>query len=384
MSSASQEEIDHVVSTCRAAGYDAKTCGRVVIAKVCKIGEKTARRIQASLREGSVETTRNDAGTREVGAGDWVLPVTKTKVLLRMIESCEEVIRAEVKDLKADAKRAARDYPVVPRKPSTGNMLEISIPDLHAGKLAWGKETGWGNYDANIAEQVFEDALTALLERTSSYSFDEVLFVVGNDLLHSDNMSGTTTAGTPLDNDGRYQRVFKKVREMVTRAIERLRLVAPVTVLMVRGNHDALSTWHLGDSLECLFAKCDDVVINNVPTSRKYHQWGKVMLMFTHGNSGKLADYPLLMAVEQPVMFGSTEFREAHTGDKHQLKVHELHGVRVRISPALCPPDAWHCEHAFVGNPRSAEGFVWNRGVGLVGTAVYTVPTPSEANTEVA
>jgi hypothetical protein len=317
---------------------------------------------------------------QEVGSGEWVVPVSNTKVLLRMIDSCKEVIKNEVDDLKREAMLEAREYTPVAKKPVTGNMLEISIPDLHAGKLAWGKETLWGNYDLKIAEKVFEEALEALIARTASYQFDEILIVVGNDLIHSDSMSGTTTKGTPLDNDGRYQRTFKKVRLMVTRAIERLRLMAPVSVMLVPGNHDQLSVWHLGDSLECLFAKCDDVAVDNAPSLRKYYQWGNNMIMFTHGNKGSLTDYPLLMAVEQPKMFGETIYREAHTGDKHQLKVHELHGVRVRISPALCPPDAWHSENMFVGNPRSAEAFVWNKEEGLVGTAVYTVPNPKEAN----
>jgi hypothetical protein len=283
--------------------------------------------------------------------------------------------RAEIAALLDDAKKQAPKRPAVKRSGKAhGVMLEVSIPDLHVGKLAWAKETGAENYDSKIAEAIFDDALTALIERTASYTFDRVLFVVGNDLLHSDNKAGTTTAGTPLDTDSRYHKSFGLVRRMITRAIERLRRLAPVQVLMVPGNHDTLAVWHLGDSLECLFHGDPDVMVDNAPTMRKYHQFGKVMLLFTHGNRGKLADYPLLMATEQPKMFGETIHREAHTGDKHQLKVQEHHGVRVRISPALCAADAWHAEHHFVGNARAAEAFIWHAEEGLIGTAVYTVP----------
>ena len=126
------------------------------------------------------------------------------------------------------------------------------------------------------------------------------------------------------------------------------------------------------------FHKCPDVKIDNEPTLRKYFAFGSVILMFTHGNRGKLSDYPLLMAAEQPQMFGGATHREAHTGDKHHLKVQEHHGIRVRISPALCPPDAWHSEHHFVGSTRSAEAFVWHETEGLVGTAVFTVQAPKK------
>ncbi len=290
--------------------------------------------------------------------------------------------REEVAELIASAKAqiSAVRAPVVERTLSAAvsssespYMLEITIPDLHVGKLAWAKETGHENYDTKIALQVFHRALDALLSRTSSYTFHHIVFVVGNDLLNADNKANTTTRGTPQDTDSRFHKTFGYVRRMMTEAIERLRLIAPVVVYIVPGNHDTQAAWHLGDSLECYFHSTPDVTIHNEPTMRKYHQHGKVMLMWTHGDKGRLPDYPLMMAIEQPEMFGATLYREAHTGDKHHLRVQEHHGVRVRISPALCAPDAWHSENHYVGAQRAAEAFVWHADEGLVGTAVYTV-----------
>jgi hypothetical protein len=97
------------------------------------------------------------------------------------------------------------------------------------------------------------------------------------------------------------------------------------------------------------------------------------MLMWTHGDEGRRLDYPLLMATEQPEMFGETKYREAHTGDKHQTRVEEVHGVRVRILPSLAEVDEWHHRKTFTGSLLSAEAFVWNRDDGLIGTAIYTV-----------
>jgi hypothetical protein len=285
-------------------------------------------------------------------------------------------VRAEIADLLAHAKARVAALPRIKavKRRKSEYMLELSIPDLHMGKLAWGPETGGPNYDAKIAERTFDAALDALLERTSGFTFAKVLLVLGNDLLHSDSKSGTTTSGTPLDNDSRFQKTFGIVRRMSIRAIDRCRQVAPVHVAMVPGNHDALSVWHLGDSLECYYHKTPDVQIDNAPTSRKYVRFGRVMLMLTHGDKGKRQDYPLLMATEQPAMFGATRHREAHTGHLHQTRLQEHHGVRVRIIPSLAPADAWHADHAFVGQARAAEAFVWDKTHGLVSLAVYTVP----------
>lgn len=258
--------------------------------------------------------------------------------------------------------------------PPSDIMVEIDIFDLHAGKLAWGKETGHENYDSKIAVAMYETALETLITRAGSglKAPNHFLLVTGNDLLNADNTAGTTTRGTPVSTDGRFHKTFAMVRETIIRGIERLREIAPVIVPMIPGNHDTLAVWHLGDSLDCYFHDCKDVTILNSPNLRKYYQFGKVMLMFTHGNTGKHDDYPLLMATEQPAMFGATTHREAHVGHTHQSRVREFHGVRVRTLSALCSADAWHSEHQFVGNQRAAEAFVWHREEGLIGSATYT------------
>lgn len=281
-------------------------------------------------------------------------------------------IRAEIEDLKNEAKRTAPVPNKIKRvKELTGNMLEIGIFDLHMGKLAYPPETGHEPYDIQIAQAMFERALEALIERSKGLKWDKILFTVGNDLLNSDNVAGTTTRGTLVSNDVRYHKVFRKTRAMIVSAIERLRTIAPVLTIVCPGNHDNIATFSLGDSLECWFAKYDDVEINNEPCSRKYVEWGKVMLMFCHGDSGDKNDYPLLIATEQPEMFGRTKFREVHTGHTHQTRLDEKHGVRVRVLPSLSPPDAWHAVNGYTQNLRNAEAYHWNKNEGLVGMAIY-------------
>lgn len=414
------QEIDMLCERLSAEGIEPSSATRGQISKIHSVNDRRARTLQGYLRTGG-GSPGSEVQTINCNDNTWDISLPKTNIhtLEKLIEYCQvdlsvwEVdkftvnkwemasvekgheqlfqvkahlkkrveivaIKDEIAALKAEAKKDAKKYPALPKPPKTGYVLEISIPDLHVGKLAWATETGWEHYDVKIAEGLFEEALETLLQRTSAFKFEKVVFVVGNDLFHVDGKTNLTTAGTPQDVDGRYQKSFIKVRAMITRAIERLRMVAPVDVVLVPGNHDNLSVWHLGDSLECAFALCNDVQIDNTPRLRKYRQFGKVMLMWTHGDKGKLLDYPLVMATEEPAMFGSSSFRESHTGHKHQTKTQEVHGVRVRISPALCPPDAWHSEHQFVGNQRSAEAFVWHKDDGLVSLAYFNVPPPTK------
>ena len=331
-----------------------------------EIGRK-AKTVDLAFSDGVMDGYVRDSGVI------FVEPLFQVKAYLRRKVEILSV-REELAAMRAEFERKVpRFKPIKRSQRKAGNVLELTIPDLHMNKLAWSRETGHGDYNVEIAEQTFEAALAALIERTSSFRFDEVLFVVGNDLLHTDNAAGTTTAGTPVTGDTRYYRAFWVARQMLTRAIERLREIAPVRVIVVPGNHDALAAWHLGDSLACYFHKCRDVTVDNEPVKYKYYRIGSVMLMWTHGDEGKRLDYPLLMATERPEMFGVTKWREAHTGDKHHVRLEEQHGVRVRTLPSLCQPDDWHSRKALVGSILSAEAYVWNKEDGLIGTATYSV-----------
>ncbi len=283
-----------------------------------------------------------------------------------IIEILDEI--ADLKDLAA--KGLKRKILKIERPEGvSGNLLEINISDHHFGKLAWPKETGHEPYDVQIAQAMFMRALNTLIERSSGYKFDRILFVIGNDLLNSDNAENTTTKGTVVTTDIRYHKTYRTVRFTLCEAIEKLKKIAPVTVMVVPGNHDQLAAWHMGDSLECWYRSDPDVTVENDPRYRKYFQFGKVALGFTHGDKG--SDYPMLMASEEPKMWAETQFREIHTGHRHCDKVTEDHGVKVRILPALCPPDDWHAENGYVENQRQAEAFIWNKDQGLIATVLY-------------
>jgi hypothetical protein len=302
-----------------------------------------------------------------------VEPLFQVKAFLKKKKDVESVLK-EIEELKEQAKTHAPEAPFVVQTASSDLMLEINFPDAHLGKLAWGVETGHGNYDVKIAEQVYWTALETILQRVEPHNFDHILYVVGNDLLNSDDIEGRTTSGTYVSSDARYHKTFGAVRNLMVKSIERLRQIAPVKVMIVSGNHDQLSCWHMGDSLECFFHNYGDVQIDNLPRSRKYHEFGNVGLMFTHGHKGKRTDYPALMAAEQPQMWGRTKYRECHTGHLHMTKTDEQHGFRTRILPSLTAPDDWLSTNGFVGNLRNAEGYIWSKQEGLIGQVYYTVP----------
>lgn len=340
------------------------------ITKVSSIHTIEALIAHFQIDESIWEIERFIANSWEMGAGGGdKIPLYQVKATFVKRRNI-----ADAKDELESLKKAAQQLALTPTpivrttRLASGNMLELALFDAHFGKLAWPRETNGAPYDIKIAQKIYLETVEQLLEPVlaGNYSIDSILLIVGNDLIHSDDTEGRTTKGTYVDCDSRYYKTFEIVRQTVTKVIDRLRQIAPVTVKMVQGNHDMLSVWHLGDSLRALFDRYDDVEIDNEPTYHKYHKWGNVGLMFTHGDKGKRADYPLLFATDKPLVFGTTKFREVHTGHLHKTQTDEFHGVRVRIIPSLSPADAWHYEQGFTGQLRTGEAFVWNKDKGLV------------------
>lgn len=272
-----------------------------------------------------------------------------------------------------------RGRPAITRTP--GCMFELAIFDAHLGKLCDPLESG-GTYNLEVASALYLQSVEALLQRAQGYDIEEFLLPIGNDFFNSDHKSGSTTAGTPQHEASRWRTTFSRGAALIVNVIERLRQIAPVKVVLVHGNHDEQTNYFLGEVLAGTYRKDLDVTIDHSQPSRKYVQWGKCLLGFTHGNMEKQAELPHIMATEQKKLWAETTYREWHVGHTHHLKVtrnrprvqksvqveaHEHMGVVVRVLRSLSDVDDWHYQKAYIGSIRAAEGFIFHKEEGLIG-----------------
>jgi hypothetical protein len=291
----------------------------------------------------------------------------QTKVRFRRIASAGLVELTErlVADIAAETgKRPRIRHTPMARPDADPCALELDVFDLHIGKYAWGEETGT-DYDSDIAEAVATAAVSDLLAQAAAYNITEVVLPLGNDFFHYDNPQGQTTAGTPMDRDTRFQRMFRTGRAVASWMIERCAEIAPVRVIVVPGNHDTTTAFTLGVVMEAEFRHDPRVTIDNSPRKRKYYRFGKTLLGFAHGHEEKPSDYPQLMAVEQPDDWAASTCRgfqlgHIHTGRKREpMTVDDKTGVTVRWLRSLSGTDGWHHGRGYVGGTRAAEAFVW-------------------------
>ena len=153
--------------------------------------------------------------------------------------------------------------------PSGDHLLIVNPADIHIGKYASELETG-EKYDCETAVSRVIEGVIGLINKSTGFDIDRVLFCIGNDILHIDNVYSTTTKGTYQDTDGKWWEHYEIALMLYVKCIELLRQVAPVDVLHSMSNHDYQSGFHLAHTLKSWFRKAEDVKFDIGVAHRKY------------------------------------------------------------------------------------------------------------------
>ena len=292
---------------------------------------------------------------------------TKTKVDdAKRLELLKDAISAMV----ADVPRAHKSADV--GHGTDDDLLTVyPIGDAHIGMMAWGEESGQ-DWDLKIAEKVFTRVFSKLVAEAPASKRCRIIDV--GDFLHSDNLAGVTTAhGNVLDMDSRYGKVIKvAVRvwmHMITRALEKHEFV---DVEIVPGNHNDIGSMWARTALSLRYADDPRVHITDCEGYYHYYQFGANLIAATHGDKCKPEKLALLMATDVPEMWGTTKYRDWHTGHIHTDTLKDYNGCRVFTHRTLAPEEAYAAKSGYRSGQDSKfyvyhreYGPQWSRTVGI-------------------
>lgn len=279
-------------------------------------------------------------------------------------ECVEAMIGAAKKEIRRPPRPKAKAA-----KPSD-RWAVLVVADTHFAKYCWRRTTGGEDYDIGIAERLVGQASAELLEVAGGYKPGRLTVAMLGDLFHYDRPSGETTKGTPLERDGRLQKMIEVGWGSLIGLVERAADTAPADVTVVPGNHDETLTWAFHRMLLERYRADHRVRVDNDYTSRKYASHGRNLLGFAHGNHAK-KKLPQLMALEAADRWATCPYREIHTGHLHHQAaewsrpIETIDGVLVRVAPSLGPADDYHATHGWIGSRQAMELFVYDGGGGL-------------------
>jgi hypothetical protein len=253
-------------------------------------------------------------------------------------ERQQELFRAAISAMVADVPRLA---PVAPPDSTLDHLMACyPVGDHHLGMLSWNEETG-ANYDIDIAEKLLSGAAMHLV--LSAPKSTRAAIVILGDFLHYDSFVAVTpTNKNPLDADGRYPKMVRAAIRIIRRIVSiALQHHQEVLLIIEFGNHDPATSIFLMEALAALYENEPRVTVDRSPRHHHYFSFGKCLVGTHHGHGTKMQDLPLLMATDQPELWGQAEYRYWWTGHVHHDSAKDFNGCRVESFRILAPPDAW-------------------------------------------
>jgi len=241
-------------------------------------------------------------------------------------------------------------------------MLLIDIADLHHNLQA-SIFTSGDDYNCDIAEQLFFYVINDVLSRTKNYDFDEIVFVLGGDLSTADYITNTTVKGTPQDNDLHYYEACERLYAMTIKAIDLLKDIAKVNVILCVGNHDEVTCYKLAKYIDAWFRNEERVNVDYTPLARKYYLYGKTLMCFAH--DGKLNKLPALIANEARQLWSQADTVEVFLQHLHTEQVlMEDNNIRIQRLPTISARSKWTSDKGY-SSKRQCKTFIFDKEDGL-------------------
>lgn len=234
----------------------------------------------------------------------------------RFIESIHNIKPLELKS----------EYQYVTNK----RLLEIPLFDTHFG----------------ISDsEYYRPSLERIIKKITSRRWEEVLFVVGQDMFHNDNFRGQTSSGTLIETIN-MEKAWKDCLSFYQTLIQLANKNAnQVKVIYSKGNHDESMSWAFVQTLKAMFP---DVDFDDSFIERKVHTFGDNFIGITHGDKAR-KNLHNIFPIEFPMEWAKAKNREIHMGHLHVEDGKDVFGMMVRTLATRNKTDQWHKNNGFVG-----------------------------------
>jgi hypothetical protein len=285
---------------------------------------------------------------------------------------------AQLEQMQDAIEAMKEDIPVYKSIKRTTNSLAnsdllnlITMTDLHIGMYA-SKNEGGADWNLEIAEEVISNVFKRLIDEAPPAKTCVISFL--GDVAHYDSGQHAVTphSGHVLESAGSLQQivpvVIRSLRRIVDYALENHE---KVVISQVEGNHDFAGTVWIREFFKQFYSECDDVTVMEVNSPFIAYEHGKVMLGWHHGHKMKLDNLPLYFATAYPQIWGNTQHRYIHTGDKHHSQVKDYAGVIVRQHSTIIARDRYASGHGY-NSARKAERITYHSEMGECGSGIVT------------
>ena len=281
------------------------------------------------------------------------------------LEIVREAVQACMEELPAEPA-------VDPPPDASSDLVNLHVlSDLHMGCLAWSEETGGGDWDTGIAEDLlmrwWRNAVTRAPDAQTG-----ILCQLG-DMLHADNLEAITpSSGHRLDVDSRMAYVVRVVVRCLRRIMRMMLEKYPhVHVIMSDANHDPTGAMWMREWIAELYRDEPRVTVDTSPDTLNVYEHGAVSLGFHHGHKIKPEGLAKAFAERFRDVYGRTRYSYLHTGHRHHYAGKD-HGIAIVTQhPTMAAKDNYAASHGYA-SARFATVETYSAEHGKVGELVVT------------
>lgn len=254
----------------------------------------------------------------------------KQSVDYMVYEQILDAIKSDIRPIEIPAPAVTEEY-----------MLEISLLDMHFGV-------------AKLED--YTNVLAELLSIIKSRKWEEINIIIGQDLLHTNDMRGHTAKGTDIGAID-FRQAWKDARTFWYKVIDAaLENSTKVKLRYSKGNHDECTSWCF---LQELWARYPQAIVEDSLSPRKCIYWKGCFIGYGHCEyTGSLNKLFQDFVLDFPTEFANAEVREIHTGHLHSESKDT--GLMVRRLASGVPTDKWSADNGYVGAHKRFEVFVWS------------------------
>lgn len=216
-------------------------------------------------------------------------------------------------------------------------------------------------YDQHFPYSDHLETLSELLEIIRSRRWEEINIVIGQDMLHNDDMRGRTSSGRAIDRVDMVA-AWNMARDfwftVISACLEQGDLVK---VLYSKGNHDESMSWAFIQMLKAMFPQAG---FDDSMAQRKCISWRNCFIGVTHGAYKKSSKNDLRgkFTIQFAEEFARAKVREIHAGHLHNEEEKDIYGVMVRRLAKNGESDDWSDDEGYVGAHKRFMVFRWKPG----------------------
>lgn len=247
-------------------------------------------------------------------------------------------IKEIIKEIKKDVKPIEVEHSEV----NDGGLLEIPLFDMHFG----------------IADlEYYLPTLKKISNKITSKKWDTILFVIGQDILHTNDFKGNTANGTHIGKVN-FSQAVKDAKQFYVTLIK---LAIPnsvhTKVIYSNGNHDETTGYMFVQVLEATFPQ---VEFDSELKERKAFTWNDIFIGYTHGDKSPMNRTVKAFLSEYGKQIAMASVVEIHTGHLHSEKSNDDFGIVTRTLATKAKTDDWHYEKGFVGSRKTFQIFEYD------------------------